>query len=816
MHYIDVVLPLPLRPAFTYEVNEEQAAFLQAGMRVVVPFGKSKIYTAITIKVHEHTPSYPTKPIEFILDEAPVLSPRQLQLFAWASGYYLGSFGELLKIGMPSSLLLESETMVERTEQTVATDTLSDDEFLVYEALGQASSLSTKEVGKILQKKNPIGVLKTLIEKGVVRLSEKIFEKYQPKLQKYLRLTPTYQGKEALNALLDGDILKTKAQQKLLWAFVALRAQKQSLITAEMLLEKAEVGTAVLKKVIDYGVLEVYTEAVDRVSFASDSDTLALSPAQEKALQEIEASFAEKNTVLLHGVASSGKTQIYSKLIEQTLAQGKQVLYLLPEIGISVQLTNRLEHFFGDQMSVYHNKYSTHERVEVWNNVLAQKEKAQFVLGVRTAVFLPFHNLGLVIVDEEHDLSYKQAEGQGGYQVRDVALMLAHLHGAKTLLGSATPSAESYYNAQIGKYSMVRLTERFASTQPPQIELIDLKEKTKKKETQGHFSDTLLEAMTQTLAQGKQVILLQNRRGYAPYLQCEHCDTIPQCPHCDVSLTYHQLQNQLRCHYCGYTIVKPVSCPACQSYNTLQTKGLGTEKVEEELIQFFPKARIDRMDMDTTRGKYSFEKIIHRLEKGETDILVGTQMVSKGLDFPRVGLVGIMNADIFLYQQDFRALERGYQLLTHIAGRAGRKDSVGQVLIQTYNPFQEVLQQVKDGAYEQMIARQLQERQDFHYPPFYRLIRIIFKHKEQQRIDESSHWFAESLRLGLTTYGVEVLGAEYPPISRIRNEYIKYILLKIPPKLSPAWVKEYILRVEQRFFSVAAFRSVQVSYNVDI
>lgn len=816
MHYIDVVLPLPLRPAFTYEVNEEQAAFLQAGMRVVVPFGKSKIYTAITIKVHEHTPSYPTKPIEFILDEAPVLSPRQLQLFAWASGYYLGSFGELLKIGMPSSLLLESETMVERTEQTVATDTLSDDEFLVYEALGQASSLSTKEVGKILQKKNPIGVLKTLIEKGVVRLSEKIFEKYQPKLQKYLRLTPTYQEKEALNALLDGDILKTKAQQKLLWAFVALRAQKQSLITAEMLLEKAEVGTAVLKKLIDYGVLEVYTEAVDRVSFASDSNTLALSPAQEKALQEIEASFAEKNTVLLHGVASSGKTQIYSKLIEQTLAQGKQVLYLLPEVGISVQLTNRLEHFFGDQMSVYHNKYSTHERVEVWNNVLTQKEKAQFVLGVRTAVFLPFHNLGLVIVDEEHDLSYKQAEGQGGYQVRDVALMLAHLHGAKTLLGSATPSAESYYNAQTGKYSMVRLTERFASTQPPQIELIDLKEKTKKKETQGHFSDILLEAMTQTLAQGKQVILLQNRRGYAPYLQCEHCDTIPQCPHCDVSLTYHQLQNQLRCHYCGYTMVKPVSCPACQSYNTLQTKGLGTEKVEEELIQFFPKARIDRMDMDTTRGKYSFEKIIHRLEKGETDILVGTQMVSKGLDFPRVGLVGIMNADIFLYQQDFRALERGYQLLTHIAGRAGRKDSVGQVLIQTYNPFQEVLQQVKDGAYEQMIARQLQERQDFHYPPFYRLIRIIFKHKEQQRIDESSHWFAESLRLGLTTYGVEVLGAEYPPISRIRNEYIKYILLKIPPKLSPAWVKEYILRVEQRFFSVAAFRSVQVSYNVDI
>ena len=815
MPYVDVVLPLPLRPAFTYEVNQEQAAFLQAGMRVVVPFGKSKIHTAITLKVHEHSPSYPTKPIEFILDETPVLSPRQLQLFAWASSYYLDSFGELLKLGMPSALLLESETMVERTEQPVVADTLSDDEFLVFEALGHTSCLSTREVGKILQKKNPIGVLKTLIEKGVVRLSEKIFEKYQPKLQKYLRLAPAYQEKEALNALLEGTILKTKAQQQLLWAFVALRAQKQSLITADMLLEKAEVGTSVLKKVIDYGVLEVYTEAVDRVSFASDSDTYPLSAAQEEALAEIETSFAEKNTVLLHGVASSGKTLIYSKLIAQTLAQGKQVLYLLPEIGISVQLTSRLEHFFGDQMSVYHNKYTTHERVEVWNNVLAQKEKAQFVLGVRTAVFLPFHNLGLVIVDEEHDLSYKQAEGQGGYQLRDVALMLAHLHGAKTLLGSATPSAESYYNAQRGKYGMVRLTERFANTQPPEIALIDLKEKTKKKETQGHFSDTLLEAMTQTLAQGKQVILLQNRRGYSPYLQCEHCDTIPQCPNCDVSLTYHQLQNQLRCHYCGYSIPKPTSCPACQSYNTLQTKGLGTEKVEEELLQFFPKARIDRMDMDTTKGKYGFEKIIHRLEKGETDILVGTQMVSKGMDFPRVGLVGIMNADLLLYQQDFRALERGYQLLAHIAGRAGRKDSVGQVVIQTYNPFQEVLQQVKDGAYEQMIGRQLQERRDFHYPPFYRLIRITFKHKEQQRIDESSHWFAESLRLGLISQGVEVLGAEYPPISRIRNEYIKHILLKIPPKLL-SWVKEYILRVEQSFFSVAAFRAVQVSYNVDV
>ncbi len=816
MYYIDVALPLPLRQAFTYEVNEEQASFLQAGMRVVVPFGKSKIYTGITLKIHQNTPAYPTKSIEFILDEAPILSQRQLQLFSWISAYYLSTFGEVLKMGMPSSLLLESETIIEKTEQLVATQSLSDDEFLVYEALEHASSLTAKEVGKILQKKNPIGVLKSLLEKGIIRLSEKIFEKYQPKLKKYLRLTQKYQEKEVLNALLEGDSLKSRAQQKLLWAFVTLRSQKETLITPELLLQKAEVSATVLKKLVSLGVLEVYTEVIDRVSFASDSEVLDLSLAQKKAFAEIEQQFREKNTVLLQGVASSGKTLLYSKLIEQTLAQGKEVLYLVPEVGLSVQLMNRLEHFFGDSMSVYHNKYSAHERVEVWNNVLAQKKKAQFVLGVRAAVCLPFKRLGLIIVDEEHDPSYKQTEISPRFQVRDTALMLSHLHGAKTLLGSATPSAESYHNVQIGKYGFVQLLERFLGELPPLVELIDLKEKTKKKEMQGHFSDALLQAIEENLILHKQIILLQNRRGYSPYLQCDICDVIPQCPNCDVSLTYHQLQNQLCCHYCGYTIAKPVSCPACGTCNSLRTKGLGTEKVEEELLQFFPKARIDRMDMDTTKGKYGFEKIIHRFEHRETDILIGTQMVSKGLDFPEVGLVGIMNADLFLYQPDFRAKERCFELLSHIAGRAGRREFQGKVLIQTYNPFQEILQQVKEGDYQKMITQQLEERYDFHYPPFYRLIRIALKHKEFERINQAGQWFADSLREGLSLYEIEVLGAEFPSISRIRNEYIKHILLKIPPKVALSLIKDYILRVEQSFFSIANFRSVQLLYNVDI
>lgn len=814
MYYTDVALPLPLRQAFTYEVNPEQADFLRAGMRVVVPFGKAKIYTGVVIRVHQHKPSYPTKPIEFILDEQPMLFSRQLQLFSWISTYYLSTFGEVLKMGMPSSLLLESETIVEKTSTPITVATLSDEEFLVYEALGQASSLTTKEVGKVLQRKNPIGVLKSLLEKDAIRLSEKIFEKYQPKVEKYLRLSPAYEDRNALNTLLEGDTLTSKAQEKLLWAFVALRSQKQTSITPQQLLEKAEVSASVLKKIVEKGILEVYTEAVDRVSFASGSDTWELTPAQQKALEEVQEQFTQKNTVLLQGVAASGKTLLYSQLIEQTLAQGKSVLYLVPEVGLSVQLMNRLEHFFGDKMSVYHGKYSSHERVEVWNNVLANKPKAQFVLGVRAAVCLPFHDLGLVIVDEEHDLSYKQEQTPPRFQVRDTALMLAHLHGAKTLLGSATPSAESYANAQAGKYGFVQLLERYMGIQAPTIELVDLKEKTKKKETQGHFSDTLLAAIEQTLAQHRQVILLQNRRGYAPYLQCDKCDTIPQCPNCDVSLTYHQLQNQLRCHYCGYTIPTPMSCPACGEHSSLKTKGLGTEKVEEELLQFFPKARIERMDMDTTKGKYGFEKIIHHFERGETDILVGTQMVSKGLDFPKVGLVGVMNADLFLHQPDFRASERAFQLLSHIAGRAGRKGQ-GRVLIQTYNPFQETLQRVKECDYMGMITTQLAERHDFHYPPYYRLIRISFRHRELERINQAGQWFADGLRTGLADYPVEVLGAEFPPISRIRNEYIKHILLKIAPKVSLPMVKDYILRLEQSFYSTALFRPVMLFYNVD-
>ena len=816
MFFIDVALPLPLRQNFTYQIREEEASFLQIGMRVVVPFGKSKIYTAIVLRIHQEKPSYETKEIEFILDENILITQKQISLYQWVSSYYMSTIGEVIKMGLPSAFLLESETIIEKTEKITDINSLTNDEFLIYEALSSVNFITAKEANKIIQKKNAISVLKSLLDKNIIQIPEKIYEKYTPKLIKYIRFSEKYQNFDSIKLLLDSNLLKTEQQKRLIISFITLQSQKKEHIKPSDLLEKAEVTVSVLKKLISNEIFEEYYLQTDRISFPENIEkTHLLTEKQHITLNEIKEIFKQKNTILLHGVSSSGKTEIYIKLIEEYLAKGKQVLYLLPEIGITVQLIQRLERFFGNKMSVYHSKYSTNERVEIWHNILNNNEKSQLIIGVRSAVFLPFTNLGLVIIDEEHDISYKQNETSPRFQTRDVALVLAQQHKAQTLLGSATPSAESFYNTQIHKYGYVQLEERFGTILPPEIELIDLKEKSKRKEMQGHFSDTLIDAIEQTLNDKKQIILLQNRRGYSPYLQCKTCNTIQQCPNCDVSLTYHQAQQQLRCHYCGYTSPKPESCVACGS-SFLEMKGLGTEQVEEEILKLFPSARIDRMDQDTTRGKYNYEKIIHKLETQQTDILIGTQMVSKGLDFDNVTLVGIMNADLFLYQPDFRALERGYQLLTQIAGRAGRRKQQGKVIIQTYNPHQNILQEVVNYQYNEMIHKQLHERKDFHYPPFYKIIRITFKNKELNKINEATEWFAQSLRQGFSLSEIEILGPEFPIISRIKNEYIKHILIKIPLNISLPDVKKYILRIEQSFFSIGAYRNIYLSYNVDI
>jgi primosomal protein N' (replication factor Y) len=576
---------------------------------------------------------------------------------------------------------------------------------------------------------------------------------------------------------------------------------------------ESDTSSSIIKTLINKGILEEYHIQMDRVQYEGDDneDLKQLNEHQEKALDEITKSFESQNITLLHGVTSSGKTEIYVKLIENQLKANKQVLYLLPEIALTTQLVERLQNYFGEQVAVFHSKYSAHERVEVWNNVLNNLPKAQIVLGARSSVLLPFKDLGLIIVDEEHESSYKQFDPAPRYHARDTAIVLANIFKSKTLLGSATPSLESYYNAQQGKYGLVELNHRYNNVMMPDIELIDIKDKQKRKRMQGHFSDRLIEEIKETLEQGFQVILFQNRRGFSPIIECNSCGHAPQCPNCDVSLTFHQYRNQLRCHYCGYNSIMPKTCDACGGVE-LDSKGFGTEQVEQEVKLLFPDHTVGRMDLDTTRGKYGYEKIITALEQGEIDILVGTQMLTKGLDFRNVKLVGIMNADNMLNFPDFRAHERSYQLMAQVSGRAGRTKERGKVLIQTYNPYHKILQQVSTNSYFEMFEEQLAERHAFKYPPVFRMIKITLKHKDYQKVDVGADWYAKSLR---TVFNQHVLGPEFPPVARIRNQYLKHILVKIPQKQSLGKTKEAILKINTSFLSVKDFRPIRVILNVD-
>ncbi|CEN37190.1 replication restart helicase PriA [Capnocytophaga cynodegmi] len=814
-YFVDVILPIPLRKLFTYGVNQDEAHFLKSGMRVAVSFGKSNVYTALVFQVHTNQPTYQTKDIEYILDETPVVNHLQLQHWQWISEFYMCSLGEVFKMAMPSSFLLESETIIEKSSKELEINELTDDELLVYEALNFKTALTGNEVAKIVGNKKALKVLKGLVDKNAIKISEKIFEKYVPKLVKYIRLSSEYQSDEGIKKAFD-ILSKATKQKQLIVAYFNCINKEKGVLKAEKLLSQANVSASVLKSVVEKGIFEEYFIQKDRINFTGDLyEKKILSDAQQESFLEIQNQFEEKEIVLFQGVTASGKTEIYIELIDQVLKSGKQVLYLLPEIGLTVHLINRLKKYFGDKMGVYHSKYTTNERVEVWNNVLNGNTKNQLVVGVRSSVFLPFSNLGLVIVDEEHDTSYRQFEPAPRFHTRDAAIVLSKIHKANVLLGSATPSLESLHNAKREKYGYVYLSKRFGDFQVPDIEIIDIKDKYFRKQMTGHFSDVLIEEIGKTLQQGNQVILFQNQRGYAPVIQCKSCATVPQCPHCDVSLTYHQGRNQLRCHYCGYAIAKPEVCIACGSTDLI-TKGVGTEQIAKELTELFPDVTIDRMDQDTTSGKYGYEKILSKFEQRETQILVGTQMISKGLDFENVGLVGVMNADSFIHFPDFRAYERSFQLLVQISGRAGRSSKKGKVLIQTYSPKHPVLQQVLHNNFKEMFQSQIKERKEFHYPPFVRLIKITFKHSDFNKVNEGAEWFAEALRQGFSQQQLlQVLGPEFPLVSRIRNEYIKDILVKIPPEISVESVKKYILRTEISFQSIANFRSVRVIFNVE-
>ena len=816
MYFVEVILPLPLPKLYTYRINEDEAHFLQMGMRVAVSFGKSKVYTALVHKVHTNEPTYETKDIEYILDETPIVTPEQITHWQWIADYYMCTLGEVIKSALPSAFLLESETIIEIAEKDLNSNLFSDDEFQVYEALHYKTALKGSEVSKIIPKKKTLKVIKSLVEKGAARISERIFEKYVPKLVKFIRLAKDYQSQEGLQKAL--ELLKGEKQKKLIMAYFNYINREVLPLKVEKLLEEAKVSNAVLKSVVEKGILEIYYLQKDRVSFA-DSEVLAkktLNNIQNEALYQVQQQFQTKNTVLLQGVTASGKTEIYIELIDQYLKEGKQVLYLLPEIALTIHLINRLKKHFGKNLSVYHSKYNTNERVEVWNNVLNNCSKAQLVVGVRSSVYLPFKNLGLVVIDEEHDSSYRQFDPAPRLQARDSAIMLANLFKAKTLLGTATPSIESMHNVKVGKYGFVYLSKRYANFLPPTIELIDIKDKQHRKRMNGHFSDILIEEMTNTLSQGKQVLLFQNRRGYAPIVQCMHCGTVPQCPHCDVSLTFHHSSNQLRCHYCGYAIPMPKTCIACGSVD-LKTKGFGTEQISKELEVLFPQVAIDRMDQDTTNGKYGYEKILAKFEQQETQILVGTQMISKGLDFENIGLVGVMNADALIHSPDYRAYERSFQLLLQVSGRAGRSAQRGKVLIQTYNPQHPVIQQVLQNDFKGMYQNQIEERQSFSYPPFVQMIKITLKHTNFNRTNEGAEWFANALKEAFASKkGIEILGPEFPLISRIRNEYMKDVLVKVKPsELSIHHTKEQIKRIETSFQSISNFRAIRVSYLID-
>ena len=784
-------------------------------MRVAVPFGKSKIYTALVYETHITPPEvYEAKEIHKILDEHPIVNQLQLKHWRWIADYYMCTIGEVFRSAMPSAFLLESETLILRNQRGVVDEgALKDDEFLVYEALQHQSMLRVDEVRAIVDTKNILPILNRLLEKNIIILKDEIYEQYKPKLVRYVKLGSPYKSEDRLEELLNSLTRAPKQSQVVLSLFQLQATDKKPIKVTD--LERASGSSkAVIKTLIDKGILEEYHIQTDRVNYGGttdDFDLKTLNEHQQKALQEIHESFDNKKVTLLHGVTSSGKTEVYVKLIEDCINAGKQALYLLPEIALTTQLITRLQDYFGEKVSVYHSKYSIHERVEVWNNVLVKKAKAQIVLGARSALFLPYSNLGLIIVDEEHEGSFKQFDPAPRYHARDAAIVLATLHQSNIILGSATPSIESYYNALTGKYGYTSIDRRFGDVLMPEIELVDLKEQTRKRRMKGHFSERLLAEITQTLNDGEQVILFQNRRGYAPILECTTCGHSPQCPNCDVSLTYHQFKKQLRCHYCGHHIALPESCEACGS-PTLDTKGFGTEQVEQELKSLFPKSNIGRMDLDTTRGKYGYEKIITAFEQQELDILVGTQMLTKGLDFRNVGLVGIMNADSLLNFPDYRAHERSFQLLTQVGGRAGRTQKRGKVIIQSYNPYHQILKQVSTNDYEGMYKEQLYEREQFLYPPINRIIKITFKHKNFNRLNDAAEWFAKSLR---NVFKAGILGPEYPPVARIRNQYLKNVIIKIPMGQPLGKTKNSIKRIENSFNAISQFRSVRVIYNVD-
>lgn len=812
-YFIDVIVPIAVTTTFTYRVSQAEYTFLQQGMRVAVPFGKRLVYTALVLNKHSQKPQvYEPKDIHTIIDEQPIVTKIQIDFWQWIAQYYMCSLGEVYKAALPNAFLLESETILSfNRDLVVDLRSLTDDEFLLYEAFEQQPILRFDEVQNILNKKKVFGVIDELLKKNIIYLNQHIHEKYKPKLVKYVALHDNFKEEKNLINLLDNE-LKTEKQRALVLKYFQLQT-KNTPIELKELLKEAEVSTSIFNNLEKKEIFTVYTLAEDRVQF-SDAflNDIQFTEAQTTTIQSLKNQFEKYDVTLLNAVTGAGKTEIYIKLIQECIEKNQQALFLVPEIGLTTQLVQRLTAYFGNKVAVYNSKYSENERVEVYQHVLNHTEKAQVVIGSRSSIFLPFKNLRLIIVDEEHEASYKQVDPAPRFHTRDTAIVLAKMFQAKVLLGSATPSLESYYNSYQQKYGYVELTQRFTNVQLPEIVLVDLKEARRKKEVNGIFSVKLIDAITEALYNGEQVLLFQNRRGYSPVLECLTCGNVPHCTSCDVSLTYYKRQNYLKCHYCGYTMAMPTKCHSCHS-TELTTKGLGTEQIEDALRSIFPNKRIARMDQDTTRGKFAFERLIDAFKNREIDIMVGTQMLAKGLDFDNVTLVGIMNADSMLTFPDFRAYERAYQLMTQVAGRAGRKNKQGKVLIQTYNPYHNTIQQVTQNDYKGMFKEQMYERLNFKYPPFYRLIRLQLKHTDYNKVKEASNWLATNMRNNIN--GILVLGPQEPSINRIRNQYIQIVLIKLPLNKPVNVLKTAIQKSINSLETIGMYKGVKTTISVD-
>ena len=822
--YADVILPLPLEGYFTYLVPEELSGRIAPGMRVVVQFGAKKFYSALVRKIHDAKPEGTTvKLVETILDENPILNENCFLLWEWISTYYHCAIGEVLKAALPSGLKLESETRVSLNESysTPYADHLSPREILLAGIIREKKSITVFELNSTLLKKGTLPVLKELLRKGVICIEEEIRESYKARTETIVTLGPAIVSEEKLMRTLD-LLIRIPKQREMLLLFLRENENipdlKDKAYPKRALLMKSGTSLAVFNGLIKKEILSVFEQQTDRLESneGASRPMPTLYPAQQSALDQIEESFLKTPVTLLHGVTSSGKTEIYVRLIEKSLREGKQVLYLLPEIGLTTQMINRLIEVFGNQVGVYHSRFSDSERVEIWNKVQnfepgSSNQSHQLVVGTRSAIFLPFTALGLIIIDEEHETSYKQHDPAPRYHARDSAIVLGTMLKVPVLLGTATPAVETYYNAKSGRYGLVELMERYRQIELPEIVTADLKRAYQRKAMRSYLTPELFDEITSALEKKEQVILFQNRRGFSPFIECKSCGWIPKCNHCDVSLTYHKNTRRLVCHYCSYSIQYPSVCHSCNSAE-LSNKGFGTEKVVEELSVLFPEATIERLDLDATRSKKAFQNILQRFDRGDTDILVGTQMITKGLDFEHVRVVGILNADNLLNFPDFRSHERSYQLMAQVSGRAGRHHKQGKVIIQTYQPDHFIIRKVVSDDYEGMYNQQIAERKDFKYPPFYRMIRITLKHRDLSELDRIAGESAEALR---SRFGSRLLGPEYPAVSRIKLMYMKQMWLKLEREISVNSAKR---QMKQMLDSVKARdknKTIQIVVDVD-